>query len=538
MRIPKRFSFFAISWAAFFSVFCLIIPLGSLLFEISEGETWSKLWDPILLSVAWTTFHQSLLSSLFAAVFGLVIGLWAGKVVPKKRDHWLCILFTVPFGIPTLVVAMAWIVWLGRSGIFAQAGLSLDWAYSLKAVILAHTFLNIPLVALVVYQARKAVPENQIEAARTLGASRVQEFRQVIWPHIQWSFWAACAQVMCLCSMSFALVLILGGGPPVQTLETELYERLRYGMLDLSGATVCAFWEMILSLFPWILVLFFRIKAQSIEPSLDRFRRFDLNERKESIGNRLQQGLVAIVGFFFILPYFSIFNLKILDGLKDLFVQEELRNQIIEPIRLSLILAVLTGVLAVLTALSVIISLVFFKSRKWVHTSISLFFGLPSGISILVLGLGVWTAFGRWIDPFEGSFFAIAILQMTLFFPIAFRILWPTALSYQSRQMESALLLGASEARAFWTVEWPRWKGPLLAALAGVMGASLGEMGAVSLFYSEKLIPLPLLISRWMAQYRFAEAQVLSGLLFLLSIGLVLIAILGNPLRHFKSEVY
>jgi ABC-type Fe3+ transport system permease subunit len=73
-------------------------------------------------------------------------------------------------------------------------------------------------------------------------------------------------------------------------------------------------------------------------------------------------------------------------------------------------------------------------------------------------------------------------------------------------------------------VEWSRWKPPLFSAFAMVVGASLGEVAAVSLFYSENLIPLPLLVSRWSAQYRFEDAQSVAVLLLFLCSGVILLA--------------
>jgi thiamine transport system permease protein len=78
------------------------------------------------------------------------------------------------------------------------------------------------------------------------------------------------------------------------------------------------------------------------------------------------------------------------------------------------------------------------------------------------------------------------------------------------------VLLGASPVSAFWAVEWPRWREPIIRVLSVSAASSLGELGAVSLFYSEKLIPLPLFISRLMQQYRFGDAQGVSALLFVL----------------------
>jgi thiamine transport system permease protein len=172
---------------------------------------------------------------------------------------------------------------------------------------------------------------------------------------------------------------------------------------------------------------------------------------------------------------------------------------------------------AVATAFLGVLSLRAMKRWPVLKSMTEILIGIPGGISVLVLSLGVWLAYGKWFDPFEGSFLAMVALQTTLFFPVAFRIFWPLSQSLRLRELEAAVSLGASEFSAFWWVEFPRWRGPILSALAAVAGASLGEVGAVSLFYSEKLIPLPLLVSRWMEQYHFEEAQGIAGLLFLLS---------------------
>ena len=109
-----------------------------------------------------------------------------------------------------------------------------------------------------VSQARSHLSQRQIEAAQGLGAGAVSRFRWVIWPQIRWAFGSACTQVFSYCSMSFALVLILGGGPPVQTLETEIFQRVHYGSVDFSGAAVSAVWQLLINVLPWALLLFFR----------------------------------------------------------------------------------------------------------------------------------------------------------------------------------------------------------------------------------------------------------------------------------------
>src|SRR5690606_36808761 len=129
-----------------------------------------------------------------------------------------------------------------------------EWAYSMKAVVLAHVFFNIPWITLWVARARAQVPEEEIDSARSLGAGKPSLIAYVVWPRIRAAWLTAGAQTFGFCVMSFALVLILGGGPPVDTLETAIYSRVRYGGLDLNGAVACAIWQLGLTAAPWLVL--------------------------------------------------------------------------------------------------------------------------------------------------------------------------------------------------------------------------------------------------------------------------------------------
>jgi ABC-type Fe3+ transport system permease subunit len=212
----------------------------------------------------------------------------------------------------------------------------------------------------------------------------------------------------------------------------------------------------------------------------------------------------VLIALIFVLPYFAIFQSASLPAWS--LIQAPLWVSLQIALGASLV-AVLLGVLGVIACEGAR------RGRLWVAALL----GLPSGISVLVLGLGFWLAYSQWVDPFEGSLGAIIALQATLFLPLVFRNLWSAARSAQTHQLDAAQSLGASAWRAFYVVEWPRLRPVLLATTAMVIGASLGEVAAVSLFYSEKIIPLPLLISRAMAQYHFEEAQGVGALLLVLA---------------------
>lgn len=475
----------------------VVIPITTVFWRLDH---FLDLFDPGVLAVVSLTLRQAFLSAALSAVLGLPLGLWLGAQAKGSRfSRFLEMALALPFGVPSIVAGLSWVVWLGRSGILAMAGVPLDWAYSLKAVILAHVVFNVPWIALLVMQARVQVPQVWIESAENLGASPWAVFRSVLFPGVRWAFWSGLVQTFAFCSMSFALVLVLGGGPPVETLETAIYSKMRYGSLDLSGAASCAVWEVALTLVPWIIVQVMR----SREPLFPA----EKNPRVKS-GDLFPRAAFFVCMIFF-LPYLAIFS-----GFRW---TSELFGEFYEPLQISLALAFSTSSFALILVGMGILSLRYLSSRPGWQMILGVFLSLPTGISALVLGLGAWFAYGRIFDLFSGSFIAMALLQVTLFFPIALRILWPVAQASRGTLMETAQVLGASGIQAFCTIEWPRWRAPIAAAFSMIFGASLGEVAAVSLFYNERLIPLPLLISRFMAQYRFDDAQMVSEVLFFLS---------------------
>lgn len=503
----------------FFGGVGILIPLLALGFYLHTSGSVQLLFSLEMMSLLRGTLEQALLSTFLSGIFGLVLGSWIGGR-SGRMSRWSELVLAIPFGMPSVVVALSWVLWLGRSGVLAQWGLNWDLLYSFKAVILAHVFLNIPWVALLVAQTRRTLPLRHLEAAASLGAGVIPQWRWIIWPHVRWAFLSACIQVFAFCVMSFALVLMLGGGPSVQTLETALYSHLRYGGVDISGALACAFWELVLTLVPWVLILIF--EAQQ-EKTLARENFFVLSSSKEGFGTLGQLGVAGL----FLIPYGIVLSAW------NFLNSGNSRVSVRSALQISLEMAGLTGFGAVFLGVLALMTLGFLRRWPRLRFITSIFLLLPSGISAMVLGLGVWLAYRSWIDPFSGkasAFAAIVGLQIVLYFPVAFRVLWPISRSAPIRQFEAAATLGCSSTRAFWLLDWPRWKAPVLSAFALVAAATLGEVSVVSLFYHEDLVTLPLLLSRWMGQYRFQDAEALAALLLVLSVSTV-VFILGRSHR-------
>lgn len=527
--VISRFVFFvAALWMLAFWVFGFGLPLLAMIREGVRDLGLSQVFDPTVLGVARATLRQVFWSTLFSGGIGLILGLWVGRGSSRDLSPRLLSLFSIPVAIPTVVAGLGWLVWIGKSGILSRLGIHLDWAFRFEAVVLAHAFYNIPWVILAVAQARNMVPQSRLDVLKTLGASRWSIFLHGVWPQVRWAWATACAQVMGFCAVSFALVLTLGGGPPVQTLETEVYSRLRFGGVDWAGALACAFWELILTVIPWLIV----VGLQARERLQVTQNGMVVEELDSSSRYSLRRILIGSLGVFFLLPYLGVF----------FFAQSAIFGvlsspEVIQALRFSFSLAIWSSLLTLVTALAVL-HIAFHPSvSSRVKVLINFLYAIPGGVSIIVLGFGVWLTYGRWIDPFAGSPAAIILLQVTLFFPLAMKPLWAVAAAQDVKATDAARTLGASPLRAWWEVEWPRWRGPVLVAVGTVFGAVLGEVGAVSLFASEKWVTLPSLISQAMLQYRFEEAQILAGILLFSNLVATLGSVeLGNRLTRLRTK--
>jgi thiamine transport system permease protein len=521
-RGESAFFIFCLGLCLFIGLLSFVIPLLAWIHDSMEYLRVSSLFEPSLLAVVRFTVKQMLISTLISAGAGLSLGVFLGRLTTHVKAVGILSAFAIPLAVPTVVSALGWMSFLGRS---------FDLLYSQKAVILAHCFYNIPLVILAVAQARRVIHAQSFDAIRSLGGSRWDEWRIVVWPEVKWPFLSACAQTASFCAMSFALVLILGGGPPVQTLETEIFYRIKFGQYDPEGALSCAFWEFALTLVPWAIVAWaenrqrrdgvsvvrgtsFRAEQRTAHPSPNIFLR---GVKKTEWSSFFWVGLISI---FFLVPYFFVLEPQALKT----FLRKEFLVQVASATAVSFQMAFLTSSGVVGLSALLVVGLRFTSVSEALKRGVRILVGAPSGVSVFILGLGVALAYGRWIDPFEGSGVALVALQGCIFFPLAFRLLWPVLKQEDSPSWSAARSLGASWRQAFWMLEWPRWQAPLLSVWSGVFGACLGEVGIVSVFGSEKRMPLSLLLTQKMQRYRFEEAQAIAALLFLFSIGSILCA--------------
>ncbi|AAL81872.1 putative sulfate transport system permease protein, ABC transporter [Pyrococcus furiosus DSM 3638] len=195
--------------------------------------------------VVFFTFWQALASTLLTLLLGL-----PGAYIFAKYDFpgkgILKALLTVPFVMPSIMVALGFILLFGRSGVIAQLiGRDPGILYSWKAIILAHAFYNFPVVVRMVSSLWQRINPHYEEAAISLGARGFTLFRKVTLPMLMPAIFASSMLTFVFCFLSFSIPLILGGYQ-YATIEVDIFTAIMT-LLDFKTGAALAIIQIFLS---------------------------------------------------------------------------------------------------------------------------------------------------------------------------------------------------------------------------------------------------------------------------------------------------
>ena len=179
------------------------------------------------LAAAWTpraraAYAVSLGTSAVAAVISSVLGLLVAWVLvrinfPGRRL--LDALVDVPLALPTAVAGLVYSTlyvergWLGRF----LVPLGIQGAYSLLGIVLVLVFVSLPFAVRVVQPVLESLDRDTEEAARILGASRLQIFLRVIFPAILPAVLTGFALALARALGEYGSVVFISGNMPFKT---------------------------------------------------------------------------------------------------------------------------------------------------------------------------------------------------------------------------------------------------------------------------------------------------------------------------------
>jgi tungstate transport system permease protein len=122
-----------------------------------------------LLEITWRTLRLGIESTALALVIGLPIAHWIGSGTSRARRMGL-VIANAGLGLPPIVIGVYLALVLIPGGPLA----TLNWTYTLTAIVIAQTLLALPIVVALSASAIRSLPAGLIDQARAFGATRPQ----------------------------------------------------------------------------------------------------------------------------------------------------------------------------------------------------------------------------------------------------------------------------------------------------------------------------------------------------------------------------
>ncbi|MBR1405003.1 MAG: iron ABC transporter permease [Treponema sp.] len=460
-----------------------------------------------LLRISAFTVFQALCSTAIALIVGV-----AAAFFTARRDFFgkrcLLSLSSVPFCIPTLLIALGFVSFFGMSGtlntllktIFALDESPITFLYSFSGIIITQGFYNFPLVMSSVHDCWSQIPQEQAEAARLLGANDSRVFTTVTVHQLMPAIVSSCMLVFLYCYFSFMIVLLFGT-IGCTTLEVEVYKAARVS-LNFRYTVSLALVETTLAC---VFVGFYALLEQ--KSGRTRGLSFTQTTKRHAItapSERFFAGILfTLILLFFIAPIASIVY-NAFSSIKSLFTLNTLCHALSargfsKALTTTILCALATAFFSVLIAF---LYAVFARSRATNSDNLVLRIipMMPMSISSVVLGI-VITALVR-----RGNALLLVTAQVFLAWPLAFRQIYASLSKIPEETIDAARLFCANPLTRIRTMYLPSSLRGILSAAGFCFAVSAGDTSLPLVMAIPRFDTLSLFTYRLAGTYRFHEA--------------------------------
>ncbi|MCY4323792.1 MAG: ABC transporter permease [Gammaproteobacteria bacterium] len=185
--------------------------------------------ERVYMPLLWRTLVVSFFVTLLCFVIGYPIAMLIADSPPRRRNL-LLLLVLVPFWTSLLVRTTAWIVLLQRQGVINDVLVSfgllgddtrLEMIYNMTGTFVAMTHVLLPFMVLPLYSVMRSIPQNQLRASASLGASPMQGFVRVYFPQTLPGVGAGALLVFIL-SIGYYITPALVGGSSGQLISNMI----------------------------------------------------------------------------------------------------------------------------------------------------------------------------------------------------------------------------------------------------------------------------------------------------------------------------
>lgn len=222
----------------------VLIPLSAVFLKtltLSAEQFWVHISAPRAIASYRLTFGASLAAAAINAVFGLILA-WVlvRYSFPGKRI--VDALIDLPFALPTAVAGISLAAIYAKNGWIGQyiEPLGLKIAFTPLGVLVALVFIGLPFVVRTVQPVLEDLDAEYEEAAASLGASRWQTMRRVVFPALLPALLTGFTLAFARAVGEYGSVIFIAGNIPLVSEITPLIIITKLEQYDYPGATAIA----------------------------------------------------------------------------------------------------------------------------------------------------------------------------------------------------------------------------------------------------------------------------------------------------------
>lgn len=484
----------------------VLLPVAAVWFSAGAGGT-GRTQD-------WSAIRFTLLQAALSAAISVALAVPVARALWHRRfpgRRLLILTMGAPFILPVVVAVLGLLEVFGRAGLINRL-LSLTGAapvsvYGLFGVVLAHVFLNLPLVTRLLLLGWAGVPTERFRLAASLGMRRRDIVRFLERPMLREVLPGAFLAVFLVCMTSFAVALTMGGGPRATTIELAIYQAFRFDF-DLGRAASLATMQVVMCMSVaaaglWVAVptAFGAGADWTPGPAIGG----------PSSHRLIDTGWIGGAALFLLMPLMAV----VAKGLPHLAVLEA--AVWLAALR-SLAVAMAATLVCVTVAVMIALALAAHPGRR--GRTIEALGLLPMASSALVFGTGMFLIVRGVVSPQSVALPLTITANALAALPFALRVIAPDARRIErdhGRLADSLGMTGWSRVRLVFLPRLRRAVG-FAAGLAAAL--SMGDLGVIVLFGNSGSTTLPLAMYQLMGSYQMEAAAGAAVLLLGMSLAL------------------
>ena len=486
---------------------------------------------PVMITALKNTITVGILTVLTCMLVGVFMAFYT-QYYKTRFAKFINIILLTPFVLPGVIIVIAFIQLYSEMGIINQAlKLLLNLQkppikfFGINGIIFVHTFTQYIYFYINTKIALRFLDYSSVESARSLGASKFQVFKDIIYPHLKPAILTSAFMTFATGVSSFSAPYLIGSG--YRMMSTQILQSKMNNQMQMASVQVVLL--MGISVITMLLYNFY--SKQNIVAKNTR----NITMKKVVIKNKslsLAMNLCAyLIILFIITPIVGIVVLSFadssswmmkifpdeftLENYKRIFLQKRILSPVKNSIQMSLIAAGGASLIAIVS------SYLFIKDKGFLSRVLNFLIIIPMAIPASTLGVNLITAFNKkhillFNNSLVGTYSILPIAYVIATITLVSRSTYTAFTNYNPEYDFASRNLGASNTQTFRWIFIPIVSSGIISGFSLAFMRSLGEYTISALLYGVHNKPLSIAMVNALHDFDIGISMAYGGIIILL----------------------